>query len=333
MNPRHTRTRGRGKRRLYLAAPLALLFLFQSGHAQDNNLNAMFLSGRKVLPAFEGWWTNDDGSFEMFFGYMNQNWQQELNVPIGPNNYIAFTEPGVDEPAYDPSVADQGQPTHFFPRRNPFLFTVQVPEGFGDSEVVWTLTANGNTSRVYGTLVLDYNVDPQSMSLEVGGSYGSQNDSLRYNIPPELEVEGDEHRNVRVGETLTLVAVAHDRDNLPPERPPRGVPETLEELYRPLRMGSVASTPGLGLSWIVYRGPGRQVTFDPLQRKTWMDTRPYANSPWSPPLVLPEQPPGGRWVTQVIFGEPGEYTLRAVARDGSMFTYENVMVTVTAPAL
>ena len=38
MNPR---TRGKGH--LYLAVPLALLFLFQSGHAQDNNLNAMFL--------------------------------------------------------------------------------------------------------------------------------------------------------------------------------------------------------------------------------------------------------------------------------------------------
>ena len=326
MNPR---TRGKGH--LYLAVPLALLFLFQSGHAQDNNLNAMFLSGQRVSPAFEGWWTNDDGSFEMFFGYMSQNWQQELNVPIGPNNYIVFTEPGVDEPAYDPSVADQGQPTHFFPRRNPFLFTIQVPEGFGDSEVVWTLTANGTTNRVYGLLSLDYNVDPQSISMEMGGSYGSQNDSLRYNIPPELEVEGDEHRNVRVGETLTLVAVANDPDNLPGERP-RQPPETLEELYRPLGLGVVASSPGLGLSWMVYRGPARHATFDPVQRKTWMDTRPYANSPWSPPLLLPEQPPGGRWVTQVTFREPGEYTLRAVARDGSLFSYENVMVTVTAPA-
>ena len=330
MNPRNPRTRGR--RHLYLATPLALLFLFQSGHAQDMNLNAMFLNGQRLIPAYEGWWVNDDGSFEMFFGYMNQNWQQEFNIPIGPNNYIAFTEPGVDEPAYDPSVADQGQPTHFFPRRNPFLFTVQVPEGFGDSEVVWTLMANGTTNRVYGSLTLAYGIDPQTISTETGGAYGSLNDNLRYNIPPELEVEGDEHRNVRVGETLTLVAIADDPDNIPAENP-RQLPETLERLYRPLGLGVVAASPGLGLSWIVYRGPAGRATFDPVQRKTWMDTRPYANSPWSPPLMLPEQPPGGRWVTQVTFGEPGEYTLRAVARDGSMFSYKNVMVTVTAPAL
>ena len=326
MNPRT-----RGKRHLYLAAPLALLFLFQSGHAQGVNLNAMYLSGQRLMPAYEGWWQNEDGSFELFFGYMNVNWEQKFNIPIGPNNYIAFTEPGVDEPAYDPSVADQGQPTHFFPRRNPFLFTIQVPEDFSDTEAVWTLTANGTTNRVYGSLVLAYGIDPQTISTETGGAYGSLSDALRYNIPPELEVAGDEHRSVRVGETLMLVAFADDPDNVPEENP-RSLPESLEALYRPLGLGVVASSPGLGLSWIVYRGPARQVTFDPVQRKTWMDTRPYANSPWSPPLILPEQPPNGRWVTQVTFGEPGEYTLRAVARDGAMFTYENVTVTVTAPA-
>ena len=326
MNPRT-----RGKRHLSLAAPLALLFLFQSGQAQDVNLNAMYLSGQRLIPAYEGWWQNEDRSFELFFGYMNVNWEQEFNIPIGPDNYIAFTEPGVDEPAYDPSVADQGQPTHFFPRRNPFLFTIQVPEDFSDTEAVWTLTANGTTNRVYGSLVLAYGIDPQTISTETGGAYGSLSDALRYNIPPELEVEGDEHRSVRVGETLTLVAFADDPDNVPEENP-RSLPESLEALYRPLGLGVVASSPGLGLSWIVYRGPARQVTFDPVQRKTWMDTRPYANSPWSPPLILPEQPPNGRWVTQVTFGEPGEYTLRAVARDGAMFTYENVTVTVTAPA-
>ena len=86
------------------------------------------------------------------------------------------------------------------------------------------------------------------------------------------------------------------------------------------------------LSWMVYRGPGQHVTFSPLQMKPWMDTRVYANSPWSPPWVqVPEPPADGKWVTQVPFDEPGEYTLRAVARDGAMFTYENVTVTVTAP--
>jgi hypothetical protein len=32
---------------------------------------------------------------------------------------------------------------------------------------------------------------------------------------------------------------------------------------------------------------------------------------------------------QATFQEPGAYTLRAVASDGALFTYDNVMVTVT----
>ena len=63
--------------------------------------------------------------------------------------------------------------------------------------------------------------------------------------------------------------------------------------------------------------------------KTWTDSRAFANSPWSPPFTIPEPPPDGKWVTQVTFQEPGVYVLRAVASDGSLFTYENVTVTVT----
>ena len=40
-------------------------------------------------------------------------------------------------------------------------------------------------------------------------------------------------------------------------------------------------------------------------------------------------PADGTWTTDVVFSEPGTYVLRAVASDGSLFTYENVTVTVT----
>ena len=60
------------------------------------------------MPAYEGWERNADGSFNLVFGTMNRNWAEELDIPIGPANTI---EPG------DP---DQGQPTHFLPRRNRF---------------------------------------------------------------------------------------------------------------------------------------------------------------------------------------------------------------------
>jgi hypothetical protein len=85
----------------------------------------------------------------------------------------------------------------------------------------------------------------------------------------------------------------------------------------------------LRFSWIVYRGKAAVVTFDPVQMKTWEDTRAYANSPWSPPYLIPEPPPDGKWVAQASFQEPGTYVLRAVASDGSLFTYDNVTVSVT----
>ena len=321
---------GSGGGRLLLAA-LAVLFLLQAAEAQTR---FMYLSGQTVSPAFEGWWPNDDGSFTLFLGYMNSNWRQEFDVPVGPDNYFAFTEPealdDIEREAYDPSVADQGQPTHFYPRRNPFLFTIRVPGDFGSTELVWTLTTNRKTLRAYGSLAPDYRIDPQVISTEVGGAFGSLSDALRTNIPPELEVEGAKHRTIGVGEPLTLVAFANDPDSLPARRVRGGgLPSTLEQLYRPPSSIVVLSGPGLRLSWIVYRGPARHVTFDPVQMKTWTDSRVYGNSPWSPPWIIPEPPMDGRWVAEATFGEPGDYVLRAVASDGSMFSYENLTVTVT----
>jgi hypothetical protein len=265
---------------------------------------------------------------------MNSNWEQEFDIPIGSDNYFTFTEPGLldelEQEAYERSKADQGQPTHFYPRRNPFLFTVRVPADFGTTELVWTLTSRGKVHRAYASLKPDYRIDPQVISTEVGGAFGSLSDALRYNIPPDLEIEGDMHRKAVVGEPLTIVAIASDPDNLPARSTRNRAPTTLDQLYRPPSSVVASSGPGLRLSWILYRGPARDVTFSPVQMKTWTDTRMYGNSPWSPPWIIPEPPMDGRWVADVTFQEPGEYLLRAVASDGSMFSYENLAVTVNS---
>jgi hypothetical protein len=295
-----------------------------------------YSTGQGVSPAYEGWWPNEDGSFTMFFGYMNSNWLQEFDVPIGPENNIESGGP------------DQGQPTHFYPRRNPFLFTIRVPSDFGNKEFIWTLTANGKTERAYASLKSDYQIDKQVISTEVGGDLGSLRDALRTNMPPDLKLEGDKRRTAKTGEPLTLVASASDPDNLPARRggtepaatakgvtgPPREgqaipQPPPANPAYKPTSSLAARSGPGLRLSWLVYRGPAATVTFSPDQMKTWMDTRVYANSPWSPPYLIPEPPPGNKWTTQVTFREPGTYVLRAAASDGSLFTYDDVTVTVT----
>src|SRR5207249_4602358 len=56
--------------------------------------------------------------------------------------------------------ADEGQPTHFLPRRNRFVFKVRVPATFTvKDELVWTLTSHGKTEKAYATLRPDYVLD------------------------------------------------------------------------------------------------------------------------------------------------------------------------------
>ena len=303
-----------------------------------------YSTGQTVSPAYEGWMPNADGSFTMYFGYMNSNWLEEFDIPIGPANAI------------EPGGPDQGQPTQFYPRRSPFLFTVRVPKDFGTKELTWTLTTHGKTERAYASLKTDYQIDHQVISTEVGGDFGSLRDELRTNVPPELRVDGEKQRTVKAGDALALVAFAGDPDNLPSRRDGRpqprdasGKPTTAVTptgatgsggrgappanlanlIYRPPSSIVPSSGPGLRFSWIVYRGTASAVTFTPDQMKTWTDTRAYANSPWSPPYTIPLPPADGKWTAQVSFAAPGTYMLRAVASDGSLFTYENVTVTVT----
>jgi hypothetical protein len=96
------------------------LFSFFAG-AAGARLGAQSLSytkGQNVAPAYEGWEQGADGAKYFLFGYMNRNWEEELDVPVGPDN------------GFSPGSPDQGQPTHFLPRRNRFIFRVKVPTGF-----------------------------------------------------------------------------------------------------------------------------------------------------------------------------------------------------------
>jgi len=279
-----------------------------------------YSSGQPLSPAYEGWMPNDDGTFTMYFGYMNSNWLQEFDVPIGPDNSI------------EPGGPDQGQPTHFYPRRNPFLFTIKVPKDLGSKELIWTLTASGKTEKAYASLKTDYQIDAQVISTEVGGDFGSLRDELRTNIPPKLEVQGEKRRAVRVGEAVALAVFAADPDSLPARRetrPPANPANIANLIYRPPSSIVASSGPGLRFSWTVYRGNANAVTFTPDQMKTWTDTRAYGNSPWSPPYTIPVPPADNMWSATARFAEPGTYVLRGVASDGSLFTYENITVTVT----
>ena len=65
------------------------------GHGQET-----FASGKNIAPVYEGWEKNPDGSFNLVFGYFNRNWEEELDIAIGPDN------------TFEPGPGDRGQPTH-----------------------------------------------------------------------------------------------------------------------------------------------------------------------------------------------------------------------------
>ena len=286
-----------------LAVALAVITLL-SGSAQES-----FSTGQNIAPAYEGWEKNADGSFNLVFGYFNRNWEEEIDAPFGPANTI------------EPGGPDRGQPTHFLPRRNRFVFRIRVPADFGTKEIVWTLTTNGKTERAYGTLKADYFIDDDVIMANNGAAgMGGTDPRLKGNKPPSLKVDAVATRTLKVGETITLAATATD-DGIPRSRP-----------MPPLNPGvasrfTVDSATGLRLSWFVYRGKGR-VVFDPVQTKVWEDTRDRANSPWSYGWRTPPVPPEGKWVVRATFMEAGSYVLRCQAHDGGLATTEDIAFVV-----
>jgi len=105
-------------------------------------------SGASITGAFEGWFPNPDGTFNLLAGYYNRNLKQDLEIPIGPNNRI------------EPGGPDQGQPSHFLPARQWGIFTIKVPKDFGGRKLTWTLTINGKTTVIPLSLNPLWEVEP-----------------------------------------------------------------------------------------------------------------------------------------------------------------------------
>jgi hypothetical protein len=190
-------------------------------------LEPMKDAGLGVTAAYEGWFKSPDGSVRLLIGYFNRNLKQTLDIPIGPENRI---EPG--EP-------DQGQPTHFLPRRQWGVFTIVVPKDFGDKKLTWTLVANGQTT------------------------------SIPMGLNPLYEVEP--YRDAAQGNTPPVIRFA--KDSVALQGPPRGMASTLDGIVgQPVDLTLWASDdavvdplrkPGdspVTVKWTKYRGPG-EVTF------------------------------------------------------------------------
>ncbi len=207
--------------RVYLAASALLAFCLPA-HSQLVQLRHW--SGQGVAPVFEGYDTNPDGSFNMWFGYMNRNYEEQPDIPVGPDNN------------FQPGPADRGQPTHFAIRRHKDIFSVTVPKDFGEQKLIWTLTVHGQTAQVSGTLNPVWMIDRKYTTR------GANIENPYSNTPPVVTVEPLE-KAIAQGETLSLVVAATDDGR--PVRQGKPIGMTMEwEKYR--GPGEVTFQPGKG---------------------------------------------------------------------------------------
>ena len=177
-------------------------------------------SGQPVIPLYEGYYPNADGTYEICFGYFNLNTEEDVDIPLGPNNVI------------EPVEFNGMQPTHFdrVPaanyRRRFCVFTVNVPADFGDRQVVWTLITRGEAISTAGKVLMSYVLDEP-----VAGGRGVEAPVLSF------EAGGTEFRG-RTGFTGDALTVA---------------------VGDPVRLSVWVDHPAdrSWVAWTLHRGPGR----------------------------------------------------------------------------
>ena len=301
---------------------VALLFVVTGGDGA--RAQTLFLKGQTIQPVFEGWEKNPDGTFSMLFGYMNRNYEETPHIPVGPDN------------SFSPGPSDRGQPTHFYARRQSYVFRVTVPADWGQKDLVWTVNHNGKALTALGTLlphwVLDEGVWRANRGAGVNGRLGAK---MIPNERPVARLVGSDNLTVNLREPVTLTVTATD-DGKPgprPPRPPRRGGEGLNTTPTVIVPGlptiggnrsgagsgvggptdqnmvktSLAYETGLAVTFLHYRGPGK-VTFEPM--------------------AMPIKSGGQAAVTRARFSEAGTYVIRAMADDSSYTTPVDITVTV-----
>jgi hypothetical protein len=185
-------------------------------------------TGDSVQPVFDGWQRMADGSVVMWFGYLNRNRREIIDVPIGPANSFNIS-------------ADRGQPTHFYTRRHQYVFKVTLPKDWDrEKRLIWTVTAHGETCTATGWLQPEWETDDGVRQMNAGGG-GLAPPADPPNTAPVI-TSGSPDQSAEVGKPIKLSASATD-DGIPVTRGRGG-------------------HGGLSFKWIQYRGPG-EVRFDP----------------------------------------------------------------------
>jgi hypothetical protein len=252
-----------------------------------------FSSGQDIVPYFEGWIHNADGTFDLVFGYFNRNWQEEFAIPAGADNSV------------EPGGADRGQPTYFLPRRQGWVYRVRVPRDFGTQVVTWTITANGKTQKAYGELMPVEEITERIIMTR--GNLNPGDDDP--NTPPLMAIAPVPR--LVPNAPVTLIASVTD-DGLPKPRPAaRPKPAAVGDattIQAQANTSSIARPRGLAVTWMQVRGPAK-----------------IALEPSGSTLVV-----DGKASATARFPQQGTYVLRAIANDGALSTKTDLTIVVAA---
>ena len=262
------------------------------GHQNDPQL--VRATGGPVVPIFEGWFPNSDGSYQLCFGYFNTNTEETFDIPIGPNNFL------------QPAEFNGLQPTYFLPqpdggRRHYCVLSVTVPEDWGDRDVVWTLVDERTGQEFSSPGRLVYSTYRHDEPLQPS----------RKNSPPKirLSAEGPVAEG-RVGFGRGMIAETLEATV--------GNPVSLNARVRrdnPLRDQDERA---IRVRWFKYQGPG-MVSFTP-NWSSWKEESIgwVAASSW-----IGSEFEFGQSATTAVFSEPGEYIVQAQAyNDSGRSNYE-----------
>ena len=226
-------------------------------------------AGLSVTPAYEGWYENSDGTYSLSFGYYNRNTEEELDIPIGPNN------------RFEPGNPDRGQPTHFLARRQRGAFAVTVPADFGDRTLTWTLVSRGRTLSIPGQMLRDWQLD----ALE-GAASGKMPPALKFDqAGPEGTGPGGIHAaplTVTLPHPVMLTVWRTDPEPAAGDRGGDG--DSGDRGDGPLEVT---------VTWDKYRGPGTVTFTEP--EPTVEDGRATTAATFSEP---------GDYILRVLAGDP-----------------------------
>jgi hypothetical protein len=236
--------------------------------------------GLRVVPFFDGWYANADGTTTFSFGYSNLNRQELIEIPLGPDNFIEPKQfDGRQPTSFPPVVPDSGDDARGRGgrrERERGVFTVTVPAGF-KGDVVWTLRNRGQS----------YSVPGRSKT----GAYGLRWPMAAGSVPPLLRFKADgpagrgpsgieaDPARVPAGTPLSLTIFIHDDS----------VREKAEIAIKERDGGSKNA---INVQWFKHAGPGPVVFSEPKGG-------------------LPDVK--GTIATTATFKQPGEYVIRVRA--------------------